>query len=90
MKDLLMGRSANAFAVLLASILLLIAASAALVGYRWMAPIADVAAIIFAIFGLLLPRCLMIANQWERMVVFRLGILQGIRGPGPIHYCTDC
>ena len=82
MKDLLMGRGANAFAALLSSILLLIAACAAGAGYHWMAPTAYIAAVLFAIFAILLPRCLMIANQWERMVVLRLGKLQGIRGPG--------
>lgn len=82
MKDLVMGRSANAFAVLLSSILLLIAACAAWAGYHWTAPSAYITAVFFAVFGILLPRCLMIANQWERMVVLRLGKLQGIRGPG--------
>jgi regulator of protease activity HflC (stomatin/prohibitin superfamily) len=82
MKDLLMGRGANAFAVLLSSILLLIAVCAVGAGYHWMAPAAYITAVLFAIFAILLPRCLMIANQWERMVVLRLGKLQGIRGPG--------
>ena len=68
--------------VLLSSILFLIAVCAAGAGYHWVAPTAYVAAILFAIFALLLPRCLMIANQWERMVILRLGKLQGIRGPG--------
>lgn len=77
-----MGRGANAFAVLLSSILLLIAACAAAVGYHWMAPSAYIAAVLFVVFAILLPRCLMIANQWERMVILRLGKLQGIRGPG--------
>ncbi len=82
MKDLLMGRGANAFAVLLSSILLLISVCAAAAGYHWMAPAAYITAVLFAVFAMLLPRCLMIANQWERMVVLRLGKLQGIRGPG--------
>jgi regulator of protease activity HflC (stomatin/prohibitin superfamily) len=82
MKDLLTGRGASAFATLLSSILLLIAACAGWAGHRWAAPTAYVAAVLLAIFGILLPRCLMIANQWERMIVLRLGKLQGIRGPG--------
>jgi hypothetical protein len=57
MKDLLMGRGANAFAVLLSSILLLIAVCAAGAGYHWMAPTAYITAILFAIFAILLPRC---------------------------------
>jgi regulator of protease activity HflC (stomatin/prohibitin superfamily) len=47
-----------------------------------MAPSAYITAVLFAVFAILLPRCLMIANQWERMVILRLGKLQGIRGPG--------
>jgi regulator of protease activity HflC (stomatin/prohibitin superfamily) len=82
MTDLLMGRGASAFAALLSSILLLIAAGAGWAGYHWTAPTAYVAAVLLAIFGILLPRCLMIANQWERMIVLRLGKLQAIRGPG--------
>ncbi len=37
---------------------------------------------VLVVIGILLPRCLIIANQWERMIVLRLGKLQGIHGPG--------
>ena len=37
---------------------------------------------LLAIIAFLLPRTLMIANQWERAVVLRLGKLKGVRGPG--------
>jgi regulator of protease activity HflC (stomatin/prohibitin superfamily) len=37
---------------------------------------------VLVIFGILIPQCLIIANQWERMIVLRLGKLHGIRGPG--------
>lgn len=37
---------------------------------------------ILVIVAILLPRTLMMANQWERAVVLRLGRLKGIRGPG--------
>jgi regulator of protease activity HflC (stomatin/prohibitin superfamily) len=32
--------------------------------------------------GLLIPQALMMANQWERAVVLRMGRLEAIRGPG--------
>ena len=67
---------------MLSSFLVLIAACAGGIGYLATAPAAYVAAGILVVFGLFVPRCLMIANQWERMVVLRLGRLQGIRGPG--------
>jgi regulator of protease activity HflC (stomatin/prohibitin superfamily) len=35
-----------------------------------------------AILGFLIPQSLMVANQWERAVVLRLGKLTAIRGPG--------
>ena len=35
-----------------------------------------------AVIGLLIPQSLMMANQWERAVVLRMGRLQGIKGPG--------
>jgi regulator of protease activity HflC (stomatin/prohibitin superfamily) len=77
-----MGRGANPFAVLLSIILLLLAAAAAAVGHRADAPLAYAAAAILLILAILVPRCLIIANQWERMIILRLGKLQGIRGPG--------
>lgn len=40
------------------------------------------AAVVVAIIAGLIPRALMMANQWERAVVLRLGRLHGIRGPG--------
>jgi regulator of protease activity HflC (stomatin/prohibitin superfamily) len=82
MRDLLMGRGANPFAVLLSSILLLAAAGIAWMAYISLGPPGYVAAVFLAIGGILLPRCLIIANQWERVIILRLGRLQGIRGPG--------
>jgi regulator of protease activity HflC (stomatin/prohibitin superfamily) len=35
-----------------------------------------------AIVSVFIPQSLMMANQWERAVVLRLGRLQGIKGPG--------
>jgi regulator of protease activity HflC (stomatin/prohibitin superfamily) len=82
MRDLLMGRGANAVAVILAMIVFLVAAFLVWEGYRWDAPASYITAAALAIVGLLIPRCMIIANQWERMVILRLGKLRGIRGPG--------
>jgi regulator of protease activity HflC (stomatin/prohibitin superfamily) len=82
MRDLLMGRGANALAVLVSSILLLAAAAFAAAGYFWGAHPAYIVAAVLVVIAILVPRCLIIANQWERMIVLRLGKLQGIRGPG--------
>lgn len=43
--------------------------------YHWMAGV-------LAIIALLIPQSIMIADQWERAVVLRLGKLSAIRGPG--------
>ena len=40
------------------------------------------AAVLFAIVGLLIPMALLMARQWERAVVLRLGKLKAVRGPG--------
>jgi regulator of protease activity HflC (stomatin/prohibitin superfamily) len=82
MRDLLMGRGANALAVLVSSILLLAAAAFAGAGFFWGAHPAYIVAAVLVVIAILVPRCLIIANQWERMIVLRLGKLQGIRGPG--------
>ncbi len=37
---------------------------------------------ILALFGLLTPMSLQMANQWEKAVVLRLGKLHGVKGPG--------
>jgi hypothetical protein len=82
MKDFIMGAGANAVATLLSSILFVFAIGLALLGRLEAVPSAYVAAAILVIIAIVLPRCLIIANQWERMIVLRLGKLQGIRGPG--------
>ncbi|WP_254070594.1 slipin family protein [Acidisphaera sp. L21] len=83
MKDFIMGAGANAVATLLSSILFVFAIGLALLGRLEAVPSAYVAAAILVIIAIVLPRCLIIASQWERMIVLRLGKLQGIRGPGP-------
>ena len=37
---------------------------------------------ILAVLALLIPQSLMVADQWERAIVLRLGKLIAIRGPG--------
>ena len=37
---------------------------------------------LIALIALLIPQSLMMANQWDRAVVLRLGKLQGVKGPG--------
>ena len=44
-------------------------------GYYWIAGV-------LAIIAFLIPQSIMIADQWERAVVLRLGKLTAIRGPG--------
>jgi hypothetical protein len=73
MKDLLFGRGANTFATLLSSILLLGAACCVWAGYFWVLPAMYVVSSLLVVLALLIPRCLLIANQWERMIVLRLG-----------------
>lgn len=82
MRTLLLGRGANAVSVLLALILLAIAGALAWIGDRWNAPLAFAGTAVMVVAACLIPRALLIADQWERMVVLRLGKLRGIRGPG--------
>jgi len=39
-------------------------------------------AIVLGVIGAFIPQSLMMASQWERAVVLRMGRLQGIKGPG--------
>ena len=72
----------NRPALVLAAGLLALAAVAAWLAYRQSAPLFFVLAVVFGAAGLLVPQALLIANQWERAVVLRLGKLRAIRGPG--------
>lgn len=73
---------ANQLAVVLAALFLALAALAAWSGYdtnahRWYFLAGGLAIIAF-----LIPQSIMVADQWERAVVLRLGKLSAIRGPG--------
>lgn len=82
MSELLTGRNAAPFAVLLGFLLLAAAAVLVWLGWRWDESSLFIAAGIAFLLGLLIPRALRIANQWERAIVLRLGRLYAIRGPG--------
>ena len=76
------ARGINGPAFLLA-ILLLIAA----VGVAWLAYSSAIGGlyvitVLLALLAFLAPQSILMANQWERAVVLRLGKLQAIRGPG--------
>ena len=72
----------NGLALVLAAGLLALAAVAAWLAYRHSAALFFVLAGVLGAAGLLVPQALLIANQWERAVVLRLGKLRAIRGPG--------
>ena len=72
----------NRPAVVLANILIGLGLVTAWFAYSRAEPFGWVAAAILVLAGLLVPQALMIANQWERAVVLRLGRLTAIRGPG--------
>ena len=69
-------KSPNAPAALLA-LLLLLAAVASVVLLRLIVP-----AVPLVLLAILTPQSLLIADQWEKVVVLRLGRLKGIKGPG--------
>ena len=73
---------ANAPAMLLSGLVLLLAALT--LGYGLSHRIVPLywAAGVLGIVGILVPMSLKMANQWERAVVLRMGKLQAIRGPG--------
>ena len=71
----------NQFAYFLMMVGLALAAGVFVLG-RDMAPINIWLAVAIAIVSVFVPQSLMMANQWERAVVLRLGKLQGIKGPG--------
>jgi regulator of protease activity HflC (stomatin/prohibitin superfamily) len=74
--------SANPFAILLSLVLFFIAVLVAAIAYSSQVPAAYFGTGLLVILGILLPGALMVANQWERAVVLRLGKLKAIKGPG--------
>lgn len=78
----LFPRNTNQPAAVLAGITLALAGVAVWRGYVQGELSLFVVAGLLVIVGLLIPRSLMIANQWERAILLRLGRLHSIRGPG--------
>ncbi len=75
-------KKSTPLAALFSAILFVIAVLFAAGGYFATMPAAYVAAGLLVVLALLLPRSLIVANQWERMVILRLGKLKAIMGPG--------
>ncbi|HLI12934.1 MAG TPA: slipin family protein [Alphaproteobacteria bacterium] len=73
---------ANPPARILAGLLIVLAAAAGWLGFRATAPGLYAAAGVLVIAASLVPRSLMLANQWEKAVILRLGKLHAIRGAG--------
>ena len=82
MNHYLMAKGVNKPAMVLAVLILAVAASCAWLGYDTGAYRYYWIAGVLAIFASLVPQSIMVADQWERAVVLRLGKLTAIRGPG--------
>ncbi len=82
MRTTLAGSGVNRPAIVLAVILLALAAYVAWLAYDNAATRGYFVAAVLALVALLVPQALLMANQWERAVVLRLGKLHAIRGPG--------
>src|SRR5262249_56186063 len=72
----------NRLALALAALVMVLGGVGAWLAYRQDAGLLYVLTVVLAALGLLAPQALLIANQWERAVVLRLGRLRAIRGPG--------
>jgi regulator of protease activity HflC (stomatin/prohibitin superfamily) len=70
----------NRLAAFLSIVAFAAAAGAFALGPR--SPVNVTLGVTLAIVGFLIPQSLVMANQWERGVVLRMGRLQAIRGPG--------
>jgi uncharacterized membrane protein YqiK len=76
------ARRINPPAALLAAVTLVLAALAGALAHLWQIPPLFVVTGLLVLIAVLIPRALMMANQWENAVVLRLGKLHAIRGPG--------
>lgn len=72
----------NPIAIVLAGLTLALAAAAAWLGHNADSLAAEILAALLVVVAALIPQALLMANQWERAVVLRLGRLHAIRGPG--------
>lgn len=69
-------------ATILAVLLLALAAFLGWLAYTGASPVLYAGAGVLALAALLIPQAVMMASQWEKAVVLRLGKLHAIRGPG--------
>src|SRR5947208_9620903 len=76
------ARGINPPAAFLSAVTMVLAVLAGLAAYRWQLPAWFVVTGLLILVAVLIPRALMMANQWENAVVLRLGKLHAIRGPG--------
>ncbi|SKA39422.1 SPFH domain, Band 7 family protein [Enhydrobacter aerosaccus] len=82
MMNALTGGGRNRPAGVLAFLLIALGVATAVTAHDHASSFMWGAAVVLVIAGLLVPQTLMMANQWERAVVLRLGRLKAIRGPG--------
>src|SRR5215469_6965003 len=82
MNHYFIAKGVNKPAIVLAVLILTAAAYCAWLGYDTGAHRYYWVAAVLAIIAALIPQSIMIADQWERAVVLRLGKLSAIRGPG--------
>src|SRR5262245_63093893 len=82
MNNYFKAKGVNKPAIVLAVLILAAAAYCAWLGYSGNALGYEWAAGALAIIAVLIPQSIMIADQWERAIVLRLGKLNAIRGPG--------
>jgi regulator of protease activity HflC (stomatin/prohibitin superfamily) len=73
---------ANGPALLLTLLTVLAAAAAGWAAKAWDAVWLWYVTALLLVVAALIPRTLLMANQWERAVVLRMGRLQGVSGPG--------
>ena len=82
MSNYFKANGANRPAIVLAAVVLAFAAPVAWFTYDTSSRGGYVLAVGLAIIAFLIPQAIMVADQWERAVVLRLGKLSAIRGPG--------
>ena len=82
MSNYLNENGANRPAIVLAVVVLALAVLAAWFSYETNTRPGYVLAAGIAIVAFLIPQAIMVADQWQRAVVLRLGKLSAIRGPG--------
>jgi regulator of protease activity HflC (stomatin/prohibitin superfamily) len=75
-------RGANSPAIVISVLLLAAAAFTFVQNAQARAPAGYALAGLLVLLAILVPQALMMARQWERAIVLRLGKLEGVRGPG--------